>query len=584
MANILQFPGAAKADLSNDTAVSDVKWLLADDSAMTFGQDNSVPLFRSRSSTAAFSKGDWTNQELADLYRVEAILVQAGVKLETDRGVTDEDDPWFVFCRPDGDIFVHLARLDGRYLLDSPGLGAPVYGDDFGTLVDLFVRKQMENAPSGNVVRFRPGSSQNGVVRLHPSMMLAALIWTLYLAADSVTNSAHAAEPDGASGDGDYAGDSFWFAGSESYYSAGDGNSDGHVGSVLGTRDSAAVKVVAADNRISQMGLSHSGSSVAAGLAAIAVSWGLYDPQLLAAFDMAVAGSDGGSSEGSETQGVQAGQANATTVSSVLDAILQTDRTHAEKHTPLTPSANENPIVAAHYLAEETNKSNGSHDGETSSQSVRQNSTIHDAQSGTIVRIYSGEGKADKLSDAAGVDTPATTTDKNEKLLASTADLQSLLRFASDLLGSSQKYTLGDFSFSATFDVSELSDAVSEILATSTVQAPLVDTGGTVNTAAPSAETKPTATPVSDGKLPVPTYIPSYFAAYDQAAKDFVYNFLRKTASVEMIKVANSIIFVDTTAIDESSDIAAVRSWALDTSTTVSTIGHADYFAKYDLV
>ena len=35
-----------------------------------------------------FPEGDWTNQELADLYRVESLLVQAGIKMSTGRGVT----------------------------------------------------------------------------------------------------------------------------------------------------------------------------------------------------------------------------------------------------------------------------------------------------------------------------------------------------------------------------------------------------------------------------------------------------------------------------------------------------------------
>jgi collagen type I/II/III/V/XI/XXIV/XXVII alpha len=46
----------------------------------------------------------WTNEELAELYRVEHALAQAGIVVETDHGVTDEGDPWFVFCRPGGEV------------------------------------------------------------------------------------------------------------------------------------------------------------------------------------------------------------------------------------------------------------------------------------------------------------------------------------------------------------------------------------------------------------------------------------------------------------------------------------------------
>ena len=42
---------------------------------------------------------DWTRDELAELYRIEHALVQSGLTLDVERGVTDEGDPWFAFCR-----------------------------------------------------------------------------------------------------------------------------------------------------------------------------------------------------------------------------------------------------------------------------------------------------------------------------------------------------------------------------------------------------------------------------------------------------------------------------------------------------
>ena len=54
--------------------------------------------------------GGWRNDELAELYRVEHSLVQAGVVVETKSGLSDEGDPWFVFCHPDGHVVVHTAR------------------------------------------------------------------------------------------------------------------------------------------------------------------------------------------------------------------------------------------------------------------------------------------------------------------------------------------------------------------------------------------------------------------------------------------------------------------------------------------
>lgn len=110
---------------------------------------------------------DWTRQELAEFYRVESALLQAGLELESDRGVSDEGDPWFVFCRADtGEVFIHFAREDGQYVVDGAALGAPARGRDFGALVrDLITRHPLAHTR-------RPGSN----IMLHPAALLIALV------------------------------------------------------------------------------------------------------------------------------------------------------------------------------------------------------------------------------------------------------------------------------------------------------------------------------------------------------------------------------------------------------------------------
>jgi hypothetical protein len=131
---------------------------------------------------------DWTNQELADLYRVKRLLDAAGVPNELERGLTDEGDPWLIFCAQDGEVFIHLCRLDGIYVLDSPNIPAPLRGTDFNGLIEAFTQRDLPrtDAPAdpsdGRVVRIRRG----GKVQLHPSALLAALIWTLLLAAEDL--------------------------------------------------------------------------------------------------------------------------------------------------------------------------------------------------------------------------------------------------------------------------------------------------------------------------------------------------------------------------------------------------------------
>ncbi|MFP7675693.1 hypothetical protein ACG74X_20355 [Marivita sp. S0852] len=132
-------------------------------------------------------KKDWSNQELANLFRVRQLLGAANVPIETDRGVTDEGDPWFVFCHMNGEVFIHLCRIDGVYILDSPNVQRPLRGADFDELIADFTNQAMpaqisDKDTERRVVRFERG----GKVRLHPSAMLAALIWTLFLASEEL--------------------------------------------------------------------------------------------------------------------------------------------------------------------------------------------------------------------------------------------------------------------------------------------------------------------------------------------------------------------------------------------------------------
>jgi hypothetical protein len=44
----------------------------------------------------ASDSSDWNQQELSDFYRVESALLQGGLSVTTDRGISDEGDPWFI--------------------------------------------------------------------------------------------------------------------------------------------------------------------------------------------------------------------------------------------------------------------------------------------------------------------------------------------------------------------------------------------------------------------------------------------------------------------------------------------------------
>lgn len=121
---------------------------------------------------------DWTQEEIAELYRIENALVQARLSVQTDRGVTDEGDPWFVFCRSDGEVLVHISRFDGGYRLYTAALNKPLTGQSLMSLSKSFVSQIPLQTP------LRP--SVGASVYVHPAAMLAVIIGTIFYSWDDL--------------------------------------------------------------------------------------------------------------------------------------------------------------------------------------------------------------------------------------------------------------------------------------------------------------------------------------------------------------------------------------------------------------
>jgi hypothetical protein len=129
----------------------------------------SLSLFRSR-------PRDWSNQELAEFYRVERVLIQSGMRVATDRGLSDEGDPWFVFCREDdSEPIVHFARIDGDYVVVSSAYEGVARGRDFRSLVQNIIDRQ----------QLWPGEVKRGNsnVLMHPATLLVAVVGVAFLKA-----------------------------------------------------------------------------------------------------------------------------------------------------------------------------------------------------------------------------------------------------------------------------------------------------------------------------------------------------------------------------------------------------------------
>ena len=89
--------------------------------------------------------GDWSQRELAEFYRVEDALVGTGISIATDRGLTDEGEPWFVFYRQDNEeVIVHFARIDDEFVVVSNLTDGVARGRNF----QLLVRELLESYPT----------------------------------------------------------------------------------------------------------------------------------------------------------------------------------------------------------------------------------------------------------------------------------------------------------------------------------------------------------------------------------------------------------------------------------------------------
>jgi hypothetical protein len=112
----------------------------------------------------------WTNDELAELYRVVEILGRAGLAVETDMGMSDEGDPWFVFCRRDsGDVIAHFARIGGNFVAASIAVDETFRGANFRQIVERMVESQPLIVPP-------PGSGTR--LLSHPVVILTAFVAT----------------------------------------------------------------------------------------------------------------------------------------------------------------------------------------------------------------------------------------------------------------------------------------------------------------------------------------------------------------------------------------------------------------------
>jgi len=85
-------------------------------------------------------RADWSKKELGYLERAAHFVRKLGISVETDYGVTDEGEPWFVICDAGSDeVLAHFCRIRGRYIACAPFLESSLTGNVFSDLIECFL-------------------------------------------------------------------------------------------------------------------------------------------------------------------------------------------------------------------------------------------------------------------------------------------------------------------------------------------------------------------------------------------------------------------------------------------------------------
>lgn len=114
----------------------------------------------------------WRPDELAECYRVVGLLARSGLPVSIDSGLTDEGEPWAIVLREDtGDVLLHMARLDGSFVVVSAAGPVAQRGESLRAVLDTAVR-------TGGLAMLtrRSAAADSEILRLHPTTLIAAFI------------------------------------------------------------------------------------------------------------------------------------------------------------------------------------------------------------------------------------------------------------------------------------------------------------------------------------------------------------------------------------------------------------------------
>jgi len=541
---------------------------------------------------------DWSNQELANIYRVKKLLDAAGVPNTLERGITDEGDPWCICCTHGGEVFIHLCRVDNLYTLDSPNLRNPITGVDFADLIAEFSAGALAKTPAASRSRVIQ-LQRNGKVFLHPSALLAALIWSIYINSEDLVMLA----PEDEAGAGLGADDSINLLNEVALapLDAGEATAVAHFMDSPLTADqiiSARGAETERDGTIfrdfaGKSAMVASAAPIAVGLSSIAIAFGImsesfFDP----ADDTEMAALDLPATEDSTDSAVaDQGSADASRNTAQFDlaAVLQSVLEQAP--TPdVAPSALSTEISAdidLSTLLSSILALPGPADVALSIAGGFQDSWADETpvafaeDAAADQKTASAEGELDKAQTTRSTTTDTQIESADSGITTSpdaAFDLASVLDFTASMADAFKTFDFGGVQIQATFDIASLtttsssdtaSDApdlepvISDLLNTLTDPVDEIDMGG--NTSGVSDE---------------------IYKPLDINAHAFIQYMLgmSSTGEVEVVQTQNELLLMDFDALRASAADTVQMGWTLADGNTVYTIGMRDDDVEYDLI
>jgi len=541
---------------------------------------------------------DWSNQELANIYRVKKLLDAAGVPNTLERGITDEGDPWCIFCTHGGEVFIHLCRVNNLYTLDSPNLRNPITGVDFADLIAEFSDGALAKTPAASRSRVIQ-LQRKGKVFLHPSALLAALIWSIYINSEDLVMLA----PEDEAGAGLGADDSINLLNEVALapLDAGEATAVAHfmdtpltADQIISARQSEAERDgTMFRDFVGKSAMVASAAPIAVGLSSIAIAFGImsegfFDP----ADDTEIAALDLPATEDSaDTAVADQGSADASRNTAQFDlaAVLQSVLEQAPSP-DVAPSALSTEISAdidLSTLLSSILALPGPADVALSIAGGFQDSWADETPVAFVEdaapeqKTASAEGELDKAQTTRSTTTDTQIESADSGIITNPDapfDLASVLDFTASMADAFKTFDFGGVQIQATFDIASITatssadptddapsiePAISDLLNTLTDTVDTIDLGGDING-------------VSE----------EVYKPLDINAHAFIQYMLGMSSvgEVEIVQTQNELLLMDFDALRASAAETVHMGWVLADGNTVYTIGMRDDYMEYDLI